>query len=90
MSGLFIPLFYFQQFAAVSGGVDSPFLVEYSLAIVNAAATVSRIIVGVAGDVYGPLNTSIPVSAVAGILAYSMFVNRFLYPYVCHRCSCSF
>lgn len=70
---MFIPLFYIQVFSE-SHGAD-PIVVNYSLAILNAAATVARVASGLVADRFGIYNTAIPIAASTGILIFAMYAR---------------
>ncbi|KAM0749521.1 MFS general substrate transporter [Meredithblackwellia eburnea MCA 4105] len=70
MLGLFIPLFYIQVFASSHGA--SPWVVEYSLALINATALFSRLLGGILADGWGIFNTALPVTFGTGTLIFIM------------------
>lgn len=74
MLGLFVPLFFFQSYAQENGA--TPTIINYGLGIINAAATVSRVAVGVCADRFGILNTAIPIALISGCLSFSIFFSE--------------
>ncbi|KAM0752225.1 MFS general substrate transporter [Meredithblackwellia eburnea MCA 4105] len=68
--GLWIPLFYVQTFLRQHNA--SPTLVTYCLAIINAAAVVSRTSSGLIADHIGIFNTAVPITFATAVLAIAM------------------
>lgn len=70
MCGLFIPLIYIQVYATAHGADAT--LSLYSIAVLNAAATVARVVSGLLGDRLGKLNCTIPLAAAVGVMCFAM------------------
>jgi MFS family permease len=68
--GIYIPFFYMPSFALQKiPGVTADFSI-YTIAILNGASTVGRIVPNYVADKTGPLNMIVPCALVSAILAY--------------------
>lgn len=68
--GIYIPFFYMPSFALRKiPGITAEFSV-YTIAILNAASTLGRIVPNYVADKTGPLNMIVPCALISAVLAY--------------------
>ncbi|GAA5998611.1 uncharacterized protein JCM10292_002823 [Rhodotorula paludigena] len=70
MLGMFIPIFYVQVFVQIHGANEV--VVTYALAILNAAACVARLTVGLLADRFGNLTVGLGVTTLIGGMIFAM------------------
>ncbi|PVF96839.1 MFS general substrate transporter [Serendipita vermifera] len=70
MLGLFTPIFYIQLYA-ISHGVD-PNLAFYTIAILNGASVIGRIVPNFFGDIWGAFNALIVCTFACAVIGISM------------------
>ncbi|KAJ5133604.1 hypothetical protein N7526_004969 [Penicillium atrosanguineum] len=69
-TGLYFPFFYLPSYFSVFLHSDTN-IAFYSIAILNAASVFGRITPGILADRIGSINTIVPISAIATILAFA-------------------
>jgi len=68
--GAYVPYFYAPAYASLRTGADEK-LAFYTVAILNGASTIGRIIPNFVADKTGPLNILVPCALISGVLAFT-------------------
>ncbi|KAJ8508232.1 hypothetical protein ONZ45_g9467 [Pleurotus djamor] len=73
-TGIFFPYFYLQLFSILHG--VEPNIAFYTLAVMNAAGIIGRMVPGTLADYYGPFNVVLPGIFISVILIFSLLAVK--------------